>query len=199
MTGSLRGACLDSRVGFGVAISAMRRLTAADDAPVRLRERKEASSTRSGSWRKISDRSPDGKFVEIAELPDDPWYLAVQFHPEFPSRPLEPHPLFASFIEASHRHKTRQLAGAAAVSRGADRESSQGILARSAPPRRSQNFAGSIERARGCGNGPRSGQLSEGACAGHACPPRDEAVAHRLTHDRRRAAQVRVGHKDEPC
>jgi CTP synthase len=68
---------------------------------------------------RISGRSPDGKFVEIAELPDHPWYLAVQFHPEFQSRPLKPHPLFASFIEASYRHKTGQLAGAAAVSRGA--------------------------------------------------------------------------------
>jgi len=72
-----------------------------------------------GAGLKISGRSPDGKFVEIAELPDHPWYLAVQFHPEFQSRPLKPHPLFASFIEASHRHKTGQLAGAAAVSRGA--------------------------------------------------------------------------------
>jgi CTP synthase len=67
---------------------------------------------------RISGRSPDGKFVEIAELPDHPWYLAVQFHPEFQSRPLKPHPLFASFIEASYRHKTGQLA-AAAVARGA--------------------------------------------------------------------------------
>ena len=48
---------------------------------------------------RISGRSPDGKFVEIAELPDHPWYLAVQFHPEFQSRPLKPHPLSASFIE----------------------------------------------------------------------------------------------------
>jgi CTP synthase len=68
---------------------------------------------------RISGRSPDGKFVEIAELPDHPWYLAVQFHPEFQSRPLKPHPLSASFIEASYRHKTGQLAGAAAVWRGA--------------------------------------------------------------------------------
>jgi CTP synthase len=72
-----------------------------------------------GSGLRISGRSPDGKFVEIAELPDHPWYLAVQFHPEFQSRPLNPHPLFASFIEASYRHKTGQLAGAAAVSRSA--------------------------------------------------------------------------------
>ncbi len=53
----------------------------------------------------ISGKSPDGKFVEIAELPDHPWYLAVQFHPEFKSKPLKPHPLFASFVEASYGHK----------------------------------------------------------------------------------------------
>jgi CTP synthase len=57
----------------------------------------------------VSGRSPDGKFVEIAELPSHPWFVAVQFHPEFQSRPLRPHPLFASFIEAAHRHKTGQL------------------------------------------------------------------------------------------
>jgi CTP synthase len=55
---------------------------------------------------RISGRSPDGKFVEIAELPGHPWYLAVQFHPEFKSKPTRPHPLFSSFIEASYRHKT---------------------------------------------------------------------------------------------
>src|SRR3954449_10877465 len=57
---------------------------------------------------KISGRSPDGKFVEIAELPGHPWYLAVQFHPEFKSKPTKPHPLFAAFVAASHRHKTEQ-------------------------------------------------------------------------------------------
>ena len=58
---------------------------------------------------RVSGRSPDGKFVEIAELPSHPWFVAVQFHPEFQSKPLRPHPLFASFIDASHRHKTGQL------------------------------------------------------------------------------------------
>jgi CTP synthase len=58
---------------------------------------------------RISGRSPDGKFVEIAELPSHPWYLAVQFHPEFKSKPLYPHPLFASFVEASYRHKIGQM------------------------------------------------------------------------------------------
>jgi CTP synthase len=53
----------------------------------------------------IVGRSHDGKFVEIVELPSHPWYVAVQFHPEFKSKPLAPHPLFAGFIDASHKHK----------------------------------------------------------------------------------------------
>jgi CTP synthase len=71
---------------------------------------------------RISGRSPDGKFVEIAELPGHPWYLAVQFHPEFKSKPTRPHPLFASFIEAAYRHKTadhhRDAAGSVALKAG---------------------------------------------------------------------------------
>jgi CTP synthase len=55
---------------------------------------------------RISGRSPDGKFVEIAEIPEHPWYVAVQFHPEFKSKPTHPHPLFAAFVEASYKHKT---------------------------------------------------------------------------------------------
>jgi CTP synthase len=39
-------------------------------------------------------------------MPGHPWYLAVQFHPEFKSKPLHPHPLFAGFVEAAYRHKT---------------------------------------------------------------------------------------------
>ena len=49
----------------------------------------------------ISGKTPDGKFVEIAEIPGHPWYIAVQFHPEFKSKPLVPHPLFAGFVGAS--------------------------------------------------------------------------------------------------
>ncbi len=55
---------------------------------------------------RISGRSPDGKFVEIAELPGHPWYVAVQFHPEFKSKPTRPHPLFAAFVDAAYKHKT---------------------------------------------------------------------------------------------
>ena len=49
----------------------------------------------------VSGKTPDGKFVEIAELPDHPWFLAVQYHPEFKSKPLAPHPLFRDFVRAS--------------------------------------------------------------------------------------------------
>jgi CTP synthase len=53
----------------------------------------------------ISGQSPDGKFVETIELPAHPWFIAVQFHPEFRSKPLTPHPLFADFVRASYKHK----------------------------------------------------------------------------------------------
>jgi CTP synthase len=54
---------------------------------------------------RIVGRSLDSKFVEIVELPGHPWFLAVQFHPEFKSKPLRPHPLFAGFVEAAYRRK----------------------------------------------------------------------------------------------
>jgi CTP synthase len=62
---------------------------------------------------RISGRSLDGKFVEIVELPGHPWYLAVQFHPEFKSKPLRPHPLFAGFVEAAYKRK-QALSGVSA-------------------------------------------------------------------------------------
>jgi CTP synthase len=53
----------------------------------------------------FSGMSPDGELVEIMELKDHPWFLGCQFHPEFKSRPIEPHPLFRAFIEASIKEK----------------------------------------------------------------------------------------------
>ena len=53
----------------------------------------------------VSGRSPDGKFVEVIELPGHPWFVAVQFHPEFKSKPLRPHPLFSEFVKASAQHQ----------------------------------------------------------------------------------------------
>ena len=53
----------------------------------------------------ISGVSPDKNFVEVVELQDHPWFLGCQFHPEFKSRPLEPHPLFVSFVGAAYQHQ----------------------------------------------------------------------------------------------
>ena len=49
----------------------------------------------------FSGMSPDGVLPETIEYPDHPWFIGVQYHPELKSRPLDPHPLFASFIEAA--------------------------------------------------------------------------------------------------
>jgi len=49
----------------------------------------------------VSGTSPDGLLPEIVEIPDHPWYVGVQFHPELKSKPLDPHPLFSSFVEAA--------------------------------------------------------------------------------------------------
>lgn len=54
---------------------------------------------------KISGTSPDGRLVEIVECPEHPWFLAVQFHPEFTSRPNRPQPLFKGFVNAALTHK----------------------------------------------------------------------------------------------
>jgi len=51
--------------------------------------------------------SPNGELVEIIEIPQHPWFLACQFHPEFKSRPLDPHPLFVAFIHASLAKKLK--------------------------------------------------------------------------------------------
>jgi CTP synthase len=59
------------------------------------RERLEAKGMR------FAGLSPDGLLPETVEYPDHPWFIGVQYHPELKSRPFEPHPLFASFIEAA--------------------------------------------------------------------------------------------------
>ncbi len=58
---------------------------------------------------RLTGQTPDGMYVEICELPDHPYYLGCQFHPEFKSKPLEPHPLFRSFVGACYRHKKEIL------------------------------------------------------------------------------------------
>jgi CTP synthase len=53
----------------------------------------------------LSGASPDKNFVEIVEIAGHPWFLGCQFHPEFKSKPLEPHPLFSSFVGAAYEHR----------------------------------------------------------------------------------------------
>jgi len=57
---------------------------------------------------KVVGTSPDGELVEVVKLEDHPWFVGVQFHPEFKSKPLAPHPLFADFIRASYENKLRR-------------------------------------------------------------------------------------------
>ena len=64
---------------------------------------------------RITGRTPDENYVEIVEAPDHPWFLGCQFHPEFKSKPLEPHPLFAAFIGAALEHRAQKLRPAPTV------------------------------------------------------------------------------------
>ena len=65
------------------------------------KERLEAAGLR------FSGVSPDGSLAEVIELPDHPFFVASQFHPEFASKPFEPHPVFEAFVEASVTHVKR--------------------------------------------------------------------------------------------
>ena len=49
----------------------------------------------------VAGVTPDGKLVELIELADHPWFAACQFHPEFQSKPNQPHPLFSGFVKAA--------------------------------------------------------------------------------------------------
>ncbi|OGV74074.1 MAG: CTP synthase [Lentisphaerae bacterium RIFOXYB12_FULL_65_16] len=60
----------------------------------------------------IAGASPDDRLVEVVELPDHPWFVACQFHPEFKSRPLAAHPLFRDFIKAAAKDGGKGAAGA---------------------------------------------------------------------------------------
>jgi len=59
---------------------------------------------------KISGSTPDGTYVEMVEIPGHPHFIGCQFHPEFKSKPLEPHPLFRSFIGAAYEHGQKRKA-----------------------------------------------------------------------------------------
>ena len=56
---------------------------------------------------RLTGQTPDGVYVEICEIGDHPWYLGCQFHPEFKSKPMEPHPLFSAFIGAAYKQRQK--------------------------------------------------------------------------------------------
>jgi CTP synthase len=68
----------------------------------------------------LTGTSPDGNLVEVLELPDHPWFVAVQSHPEFKSKPTQAHPLFRAFVQASlARREEKKSADAAPARNGA--------------------------------------------------------------------------------
>ncbi len=67
---------------------------------------REYEAVLTGAGLHITGTTPDATYVEIVEIPSHPFFLGCQFHPEFKSKPLEPHPLFRDFIAASYKHRT---------------------------------------------------------------------------------------------
>ncbi len=65
---------------------------------------------------RLTGQTPDGVYVEICEVADHPWYLGCQFHPEFKSKPLEPHPLFTAFLGAAIEYRANKSVAAAPAS-----------------------------------------------------------------------------------
>jgi CTP synthase len=75
---------------------------------------REYEETLTAGGLRISGSTPDGTYVEMVELPDHPHFIGCQFHPEFKSKPLEPHPLFKTFIGAAYEHGLKRRAEKAA-------------------------------------------------------------------------------------
>ena len=80
---------------------------------------REYEAVLTGGGLQITGTTPDATYVEIVEIPDHPFFLGCQFHPEFKSKPLEPHPLFSAFTKASYENRLkRQLTTATKVEVG---------------------------------------------------------------------------------
>jgi CTP synthase len=69
---------------------------------------REYEAVLTGAGLRLTGTTPDATYVEIVEIPSHPFFLACQFHPEFKSKPLEPHPLFRDFVAASYRNRLAQ-------------------------------------------------------------------------------------------
>ncbi len=71
---------------------------------------REYEAVLTGAGLRLTGTTPDATYVEIVEIPEHPFFLGCQFHPEFKSKPLEPHPLFRAFVGAGYRHGHQQAA-----------------------------------------------------------------------------------------
>ncbi len=91
-----------------------RRVYGQDEISERHRHRyefnREYEETLTAAGLRISGSTPDGTYVEMVELPDHPHFIGCQFHPEFKSKPLEPHPLFKAFVGAAYQHGLKRRA-----------------------------------------------------------------------------------------
>ena len=107
--------------------SQVRRIYGAEDISERHRHRFEVNpdyfeAIEDGGLQ-ITGRSPDGRLAEMVELPGHAYFVGCQFHPEFKSRPLEPHPLFVAFVKAALAQRERRLRGKDGSEEGADESS----------------------------------------------------------------------------
>ncbi|MEM9553933.1 MAG: CTP synthase [Acidobacteriota bacterium] len=107
--GTMRLGAYPCRLAEG---SKARKIYGADEISERHRHRFEVNQKYlpqlTGAGLRVAGMSPDGKFVEMVELPEHPWFIGSQFHPEYKSRPTEPHPLFVSFIAAALEERRRR-------------------------------------------------------------------------------------------
>ena len=72
---------------------------------------REYEAVLTGAGLRLTGTTPDATYVEIVEIPEHPFFLGCQFHPEFKSKPLEPHPLFRDFVGASYQNRMRYSGG----------------------------------------------------------------------------------------
>jgi hypothetical protein len=123
----------------------------------------------------VSGLSPDGKFVEMVELPGHPWFLGCQFHPEYQSKPTEPHPLFISFIAAALAERRR---------RGGEEGERQGAVAA---------LAGTLSAAVSAAGGESAASPTEASASAAAPPVEADPDPDRTTEPAGLPADSRVG------
>ena len=92
------GARLDCRQAYGATEISERHRH-------RYEFNREYEALLTGAGLRITGTTPDATYVEIVEIPGHPFFLGCQFHPEFKSKPLEPHPLFRAFVAASYANR----------------------------------------------------------------------------------------------